>query len=67
MLVQPNPGGDVVHSSLLYFIDRDGRERWVASPDTNKAVVTRWAQDIASVAASLSYAGHKATAGERAR
>jgi cytochrome oxidase Cu insertion factor (SCO1/SenC/PrrC family) len=53
VLVEPNRSGDVVHSSLLYFIDPAGHERWVARPSANKTTATRWARDIATVVASL--------------
>jgi cytochrome oxidase Cu insertion factor (SCO1/SenC/PrrC family) len=28
----PNPDADVIHTSLVYFIDRQGKERFVAAP-----------------------------------
>jgi cytochrome oxidase Cu insertion factor (SCO1/SenC/PrrC family) len=59
----PNPDADVVHTSIVYFIDRQGRERFVASPmiDHNKAgtaylpadQITSWGRGIALVAGQL--------------
>ncbi|HKI92603.1 MAG TPA: SCO family protein [Gaiellaceae bacterium] len=51
--VQPNPSGDVVHSSLVYFIDAKGRERYLAMPDRNKKGIGAWAHGIAAVVRAL--------------
>jgi protein SCO1/2 len=51
--VLPNRRGDVIHSSLLYFIDARGRERWLALPDRTKSAEPVWARGIALVARSL--------------
>ena len=51
--VQPNPSGDVVHSSLVYFIDAKGRERYLAMPDRNKKGIDAWAHGIAAVVRAL--------------
>lgn len=31
----PNPNGDITHNSPIYFIDRNGRERFLASPEVS--------------------------------
>jgi cytochrome oxidase Cu insertion factor (SCO1/SenC/PrrC family) len=31
----PDPGGDIIHNSSIYFIDRDGRERYLAVPEVS--------------------------------
>lgn len=59
----PNPNADIVHTSVMYFIGPDGRERYVAMPmvDHTSAgtaylpagTITSWGQGIAQVAASL--------------
>jgi protein SCO1 len=51
--VQPSRTGDVTHSDLMYFIDREGREKWVAAPNYNKAAIPSWGAAIASVSAHL--------------
>ncbi len=51
--VQPNRTGDVVHSALMYFVDARGRERWLAFPSANPALITQWGQAIAAVAKHL--------------
>ena len=60
----PNPNADIVHSSLVYFIDPTGHERYLASPmvdhtSSGSAYLPRdqigsWGQGIASVVRSLS-------------
>ena len=59
----PHPNADIVHTSVIYFIDPQGRERYVASPvaDHNQsgtaylpaASLTSWGRGIALVAKSL--------------
>ena len=59
----PNPKADIVHTSVMYFIGPDGRERFVAVPMDDKtasgtaylppAQLTGWGQGIAQVAESL--------------
>jgi cytochrome oxidase Cu insertion factor (SCO1/SenC/PrrC family) len=59
----PNPSADIVHTSVMYFIGPDGRERYVAVPMDDHATsgtaylpagqITAWGQDIAQVAESL--------------
>jgi cytochrome oxidase Cu insertion factor (SCO1/SenC/PrrC family) len=59
----PNPNADIIHSSVMYFIDREGRERYLASPmaDHSKAgssylpadQLAAWGQGIAQVARDL--------------
>ena len=51
--VEANPTGDVVHTSLLYFIDPSGVERYLAMPDTSKAYLTQWGTGIARYSARL--------------
>jgi cytochrome oxidase Cu insertion factor (SCO1/SenC/PrrC family) len=51
--VQPSRDGDVIHSSLMYFLDRSGRERWLAMPTRSKSVASGWSDGIAQVAKSL--------------
>ncbi len=62
-VVAPSPNADVIHSSLIYFIDPQGRERYIAHPaaDHNakgKAFLpagqlASWGEGIALVAHSL--------------
>jgi cytochrome oxidase Cu insertion factor (SCO1/SenC/PrrC family) len=47
--VIPNPSGDVVHTSILYFIDASGRLRLEASPVKSKASIVTWAHGIADL------------------
>ena len=59
----PNPSADVVHTSAVYFIDPQGRERYLASPQVDHAKsgasylpadqITTWGRAIASLARSL--------------
>jgi cytochrome oxidase Cu insertion factor (SCO1/SenC/PrrC family) len=59
----PNPDADIVHSSVVYFIDPAGRERFIASPMADHAAdgtsylpsgqITEWGQGIAQVAREL--------------
>ena len=59
----PSPNADVVHSSVVYFIDPSGRERFVASPMADHTSsgssylpagqITAWGQGIAQVARTL--------------
>ncbi|MGZ4398480.1 MAG: SCO family protein, partial [Gaiellaceae bacterium] len=52
--VQPNPKGDVVHSSLLYFIAPDGRMRYLAWPERVKGSgILDWGRGIAAVVRTL--------------
>jgi cytochrome oxidase Cu insertion factor (SCO1/SenC/PrrC family) len=62
-VVAPNPNADIVHTSVMYFIDPDGRERYIAVPtDDHEASgtaylppgqITAWGRGIAQVADSL--------------
>ena len=45
--VVPTPTGDVQHSSFIYFIDPQGKERYIANPDNSKASIPDWATGIA--------------------
>ncbi len=59
----PNPNADIIHTSVAYFIDPLGRERFIATPTddhTAKGVaylpaasMTSWGRGIAQVARSL--------------
>jgi len=59
----PNPNADIVHSSAVYFIDRSGRERFVAAPMVDHTMsgssylpagqIAAWGQGIAQVARVL--------------
>jgi cytochrome oxidase Cu insertion factor (SCO1/SenC/PrrC family) len=59
----PNPTADIVHTSVMYFIGPDGRERYLAMPMDDHTTsgtaylppgqITAWGQGIAQVAASL--------------
>ncbi len=59
----PSPGADVVHSSVVYFIDPSGRERYLASPEADHTAsgasylpadqIAAWGQGIAQVARLL--------------
>jgi len=59
----PGPNADIVHSSFMYFIDPQGRERYLANPmvDHTKSggsylpanQLTAWGQGIAMVARQL--------------
>lgn len=51
--VIPNPSGDVVHTSIMYFVDRQGRLRYAAMPTKNKAGIPTWGRGIAAVTAHL--------------
>lgn len=51
--VKPNPTGDVEHSSIMYFIDRNGNQRALANPDNNQSQVRQWAKGIAAVALQM--------------
>jgi cytochrome oxidase Cu insertion factor (SCO1/SenC/PrrC family) len=59
----PNPNADIVHTSVIYFIDPSGRERFIASPMTDHTPagasylppgqISAWGQGIAQVARAL--------------
>jgi cytochrome oxidase Cu insertion factor (SCO1/SenC/PrrC family) len=59
----PNPNADIVHTSVMYFIGPDGRERYVAVPMVDHTTsgtaylpagtITAWGQGIAQIAGSL--------------
>lgn len=59
----PNPNADIIHTSVVYFIDPSGKERYLATPQvdhTAKGVaylpapqVSSWSKGIALVAKSL--------------
>ena len=59
----PGPNADVQHSSVMYFIDRQGRERYLASPMVDHTSagssylpadqITAWGQGIAQVSRQL--------------
>jgi len=59
----PSPSADVIHSSVMYFIDPSGQERYVASPMADHTSggasflaagqLAAWGQGIAQVAGQL--------------
>ena len=59
----PNPNADIVHTSVVYFIGPDGRERFLALPMADHTAsgasylpagqVSAWGQGIAQVARTL--------------
>jgi cytochrome oxidase Cu insertion factor (SCO1/SenC/PrrC family) len=59
----PNPNSDIVHTSVVYFIDPKGRERYLAAPMTDHTAkgaaylpsgpLASWGQGIALVARSF--------------
>jgi cytochrome oxidase Cu insertion factor (SCO1/SenC/PrrC family) len=59
----PNPKADIVHTSVVYFIDPHGRERYLASPSDDKTAsgaaylpsspLASWGQGIALVTQSF--------------
>jgi cytochrome oxidase Cu insertion factor (SCO1/SenC/PrrC family) len=44
--VLPNKSGDVVHTSVVYFIDPQGRTRFAAFPVRSKASISLWGKTI---------------------
>jgi cytochrome oxidase Cu insertion factor (SCO1/SenC/PrrC family) len=64
----PNPNGDIVHTSVVYFIDARGAERFIASPVVDHmangssylplAQVSDWASGIARLADDLARSAH---------
>ena len=61
----PNPNADIIHTSAVYFIDAQGRERYVASPMVDHtgngtsylplAQISDWAGGIARLASGLTH------------
>ena len=51
--VIPNADGDVVHTSIIYFVDRSGTLRYAAMPTKDKAGIPIWSRGIAAVAGHL--------------
>lgn len=51
--VIPNPTGDVQHSSLMYFIAKDGTERYLADPTNSNKAIPDWGRGIQFVARQL--------------
>jgi cytochrome oxidase Cu insertion factor (SCO1/SenC/PrrC family) len=51
--VTVNKDGEVEHGAPMFFIDRQGEERWLASPDYNQAQINEWGTGIAQVARLL--------------
>jgi hypothetical protein len=59
----PGPDADIIHSSVVYFIDPAGRERYLASPEADHTKsgasylpagqVAAWGQGIAQIAGLL--------------
>jgi cytochrome oxidase Cu insertion factor (SCO1/SenC/PrrC family) len=62
-VVAPNPNADIIHTSITYFIDPSGRQRYVASPMADHtaagkaylpaADLAAWGNGIANLAKSL--------------
>jgi cytochrome oxidase Cu insertion factor (SCO1/SenC/PrrC family) len=62
-VVAPNPDADIVHTSVIYFIGPDGRERYIAVPMDDHTTlgsaylppgqITAWGRGIAQIAGSL--------------
>lgn len=51
--VVPNPSGDVVHSSYMFWIDKDGNQQYVANPDNSTSKISDWGQGISFYAKKL--------------
>lgn len=51
--VLPSKTGDVTHSALMYFIDAQGHERWLAFPSANPGLIPQWGRAIAAVTEHL--------------
>lgn len=51
--VEPNKSGDVVHSSLMYFIDKRGKMLYEATPPKDASAVPTWGRGIAAVSEHL--------------
>lgn len=51
--VEPNPTGDVVHSSYYYFIDKNGVERYLAPATNDAKTINQWGKGIAIFSAKL--------------
>ncbi|HSP72336.1 MAG TPA: SCO family protein, partial [Gaiellaceae bacterium] len=51
--VIPNPDGDVVHTSIIYFVDRSGNLRYAAMPTKDRAGIPAWGRGIATVTRGL--------------
>lgn len=51
--VIPNPTGDVQHSSLMFFVKKDGTEAYVANPDNSKSSIQQWGHGIQTVVTSI--------------
>ena len=51
--IEPNPTGDVIHSDVMYFLDRQGHERWLAAPNHDKALIPQWGAAIARISEHL--------------
>lgn len=59
----PNPNADIIHTSVVYFIDRSGHERYLATPEVDHTrsgtaylpapQVSQWATGIDEVVRSL--------------
>ena len=64
----PNPNADIIHTSVVYFIDAKGAERFIASPMVDHtangtsylplAQVADWADGIARLAGDLARSAH---------
>lgn len=54
IMVKPNPDGDVEHSSFMYFIDKNGKERYIGDTEKGKHSVSEMGQAMAYFADKLS-------------
>jgi cytochrome oxidase Cu insertion factor (SCO1/SenC/PrrC family) len=45
--VKPAKTGDIEHSSFVFFIDKNGHERYIAGATADKAAIDTWAHGIA--------------------
>jgi cytochrome oxidase Cu insertion factor (SCO1/SenC/PrrC family) len=62
-VMAPNPNADIIHTSVVYFIDPQGRERYIATPMVDYTAsgaaylpagpMAEWGQGIALVTRSL--------------
>lgn len=51
--VVPNPTGDVQHTSVIYFINGKGTEKYTAYPDKSKADISEWGKGISFFAQKI--------------
>lgn len=51
--VEINQAGEIIHSAPMYFLDPQGRLRWVALPQVEQLAIPQWGHMIADVAEHL--------------